>query len=116
MGLRYAEPLGDHTIGPFHKRDKDRRIAKLRSPIIQIGLYDGPCPIAVAACVDRNVSCGNLGEGLFKRCPAERYHCAGNRLAHQRDGLSQQDDLDGVSGFRQRKSVEKRKRRLRRVI
>src|SRR5271170_1093025 len=108
--------FGDHAIGPFHERDKDRRIAKLRSPLIEISLYNRSRPAAGAAGVNGNALSNNLGEGLLKRRPADRHHGADERLAHQRDGLPQQEDLDRVPGFGEREPVEKRERRLRRVI
>src|SRR5215831_9753251 len=52
--------LRNHSVSPLHKRHENRRVAKLRTIISEIGLGDSPSPGAGAARINRNLSRHNF--------------------------------------------------------
>jgi hypothetical protein len=67
-----GDSLHDNSVGPFHERDKDRRISEFCSPLIQVCFRDPTGPGAGSSSEDRNVFRYNLFEGFAQRRPAHR--------------------------------------------
>ena len=57
-----------------------------------------------------------VGSGPAGMAAAQQLRRAGHRVTHQRHGLAEQEDLDFVPRLGQRVAMQKRKRRLGRVV
>src|SRR5260370_12545476 len=104
--------LGDDAVGPLHQADKNRGITEFCAPLSYICFRDPTGPAAGSSSKDGNVFGHNFFERFAERRPAHRHDSVGGGFAHQRGSFAKKENLNLVAGFRERESMQKRKRSL----
>ncbi len=89
----------DHAIRPFNQRHEYRRITKLRPIIIQIRFSHTPRSGARTTSIDLNMLSRHLIQRLAQGRPSDRSNRVSERLSHQPNRLSQQENLHLVSSL-----------------